>query len=101
MGGTIYGHPSQVYRFRANNLAGAFTLSGGDREMSITTSCTSAPVASGAPGVPIPASALTSGTEYLLIVSTDPSIPLANPPICGDFTTMGPFPVSLQTFSVD
>ncbi|HJU38106.1 MAG TPA: hypothetical protein VJ724_00940 [Tahibacter sp.] len=103
MGGTIYGHPSQVYSFTANNAAGAFTLTGTDREMSVTTSCTSAPIASGAPGVPINASVLVNGTSYLLIVSTDPSIPLANPPVCGAASTVlpNPLPVSLQKFSVE
>ena len=105
MGGTVYGHPSQVYSVHIDHAAGTLghiALTGTNREASLTTSCTSAPIQVAASGVlDIDAETLANG-DYLLVVSTDPSIPVENPPVCGDFTaTAGLLPVSLQSFSIE
>lgn len=106
LGGTIFGHPSTVYSFVAEGATGNIVLSGTDREMALTTSCTSAPVpgAIGASGLPLSLDAanLQDGQTYLLVVSTDPSIDPTVPPICGDFMVRpDTLPVELQSFSVD
>lgn len=108
MGGTVYGHPSQVYSIHINHQGpdgdplGHITLSGTDREASLTTSCTSAPSQVAAPGVvEIDANTLANG-DYLLVVSTDPSIPVTDPPVCGDFSVQaGTLPVALQNFTIE
>lgn len=107
MGGTIYAHPSQVYSIHINHSGpggsplGQVSLTGTNREASITTSCTVAPTLAGAPGLPMNVDGLADG-DYLLVVSTDPSLPVTDPPTCGDFTvSTGTLPVSLQSFSVE
>lgn len=106
MGGTVYGHPSQVYSVHVDHAADPLShisfLQGANREASLTTSCTSAPIQIAATGVlDIDLQPLSNG-DYLLVVSTDPSIPVQNPPVCGDFAiTAGTLPVSLQSFSIE
>lgn len=108
MGGTIYAHPSQVYSVHINHQGpdgdplGKIVLTGTNREASLTTSCSVAPIQVAAPGViDIDANTLANG-DYLLVVSTDPSLPVTDPPTCGDFTvTAGTLPVALQNFTVE
>lgn len=111
LGGVVYSHPSVVYSFVANAAAAAaastITFSGTgseNREMSLVTSCTSAPINIAAPGVPmqIPAGQLVSGTTYLLVVSSDSGLP-PQPQQCGPFSvsTTGTLPVALQNYSVE
>lgn len=106
LGGTIYSHPSKVYEFVAQGANATITFgANADREMSLVTGCTSAPLFIGFVGGPlvIPPGSLTDGTKYYLVVSTDPSIPTANPPVCGSFDLVvnGRLPVALQKFSVE
>ncbi|MEO6104727.1 MAG: hypothetical protein ABIP44_13955 [Pseudoxanthomonas sp.] len=108
LGGTIYPHPSIVYSFVAQNAAAAITFNAAgspDREMSLVTACNTAPIFIGFNGGPlvIPPATLTNGTTYLLVISTDPGLPPANPPLCGPYnvTVAGTLPVSLQGFSVE
>lgn len=109
MGGTVYGHPSQVYSVHINHQGpdgeplGQITLTGTNIEASLTTSCTDAPIAVAAAGVlPLEAQPIPNG-DYLLVVSTDPSIPVQPAPgVCGNFTVAaGTLPVTLQSFSVE
>lgn len=108
MGGTVYGHPSQVYSVHINRAGpggsnlGPIVLGTATREASLTTSCTQAPIAVAAAGaVDMDLTNVADG-DYLLVVSTDPSIPPANPPVCGDFQiTPNVLPVELKTFSVE
>jgi hypothetical protein len=104
MGGTIYGHPSNVFSVHIDHAAdplGHIAITGTNREMSLTSSCTTAPIAAGAPGLDIDAQPVANG-DYLLVVSTDPSIPPTNPPTCGTFELVtGPLPVALQSFTVE
>jgi len=108
-GGAIYPHPSIVYSFVWQPTTGGaepdqILLVGADREMALSTSCTAAPIAAGAPGLPInlDASGLVAGTTYVLAVSTDPGLPVTVPPRCGDFqVSPDTLPVELQNFSVD
>lgn len=102
LGGTIYPHPSIVYSFVAQSANATITLTGTDREMSLVSNCNSAPIAIGFVGGPMAVNGLTNGQTYLVIVSTDPSIP--TPPVqCGPYTATvaGTLPVSLQGFSVE
>lgn len=107
LAGSIFGHPSVVFSFTADNASGQITLTGTDREWAIAPSCTEAPVAIGNANdaIHLPpdlSDALTNGQSYVLIVSTDSGIPVANPPVCGPFGLTTPtLPVELQTFSVD
>lgn len=104
MGGTIYGHPSNVYSVTINHAAGTLghiSVTGANREMSLAPNCTTAPVAAGAPGLDIDAETVADG-NYVLVVSTDPSIPPTNPPTCGTFDlATGLLPVTLQNFTVE
>ena len=106
MGGSVYGHPSRVYSFHVNHAGPGgtpttITLTGTSREASVTSSCTAAPTAVGAPGLPIDVNALADG-DWLLVVSTDPSLPVTTPPTCGAYTvTAGVLPVALQNFTVE
>jgi len=105
MGGAVYGHPSKVYKFHINHAGPGgtpttITIGGTNREASVTSSCSVAPVAAGAGTLAIDANALTDG-DWLLVVSTDPGLPVTDPPTCGDFSVeAGVLPVSLQTFTV-
>lgn len=87
MGGVVYGHPSRVYSFHVNQpgMCCSIQLTGTNREGVVTRSCTEAPTAISAPGFPINVNALADG-EWLYVVSTDPSLPITNPPTCGPFT---------------
>jgi hypothetical protein len=106
MGGAIYPHPSRVYSFHVNHAGPGGTpttisMTGTNREASVTSSCTSAPVAVAAPGLDVDVNALADG-DWLLIVSTDPSLPVTTPPTCGAYTvTAGVLPVALQNFTVE
>lgn len=106
MGGTVYGHPSKVYSFHINptgpdGTPTTIALTGSNREASVTTSCTTAPTLAGAPGAPIDVSGLAEG-DYLLVVSTDPGLPVTDPPTCGDFGVQaGVLPVTVTNFSVE
>ena len=104
MGGTIYGHPSNVYSVTINHAVdplGPITLTGGNREMALAPNCNTAPVAIGAPGLDIHLISIADGS-YVLVVSTDPSIPPTNPPACGTFDLWSGFlPVVLQSFAVE
>ena len=107
LGGTIYVHPSNVFSLHLDHAAAMdgvldpIHLEGTNREMAITTSCKAAPLQVGGEGLSIELNPLTDG-DYLLIVSTDPSIPPTNPPICGAFHLFGGWiPVTLQSFTID
>jgi hypothetical protein len=51
--------------------------------------------------LPIDVNALADG-DWLLVVSTDPGLPVTAPPTCGAFgTTAGVLPVALQNFTVE
>lgn len=114
MGGTIYGHSTQVYKFHINHAGpgGAPTtisLTGDDREAVIVTSCNDdssqgpAPIGDPLAGAlgPHDVSGLADG-DYLLVVSTDPSIDPQNADLCGPVNiTAGVLPVSLTNFSVE
>ena len=106
MGGSVYGHPSRVYSFHINHAGPGgpttnITLTGTNREASVTDSCTNAPVAVAAPGLDIDVNALADG-DWLLVVSTDPSLPVTKPPTCGAYTvTAFVLPVALQSFKVE
>lgn len=107
MGGVVYGHPSMVYRFHINQAGPGGTpttisVTGTDREASITDSCTNAPTAISSAAIgPADVSTLATG-DWLLVVSTDPGLTVTDPPRCGAFAvTAGVLPVSLQEFSVN
>lgn len=112
LGGVIYAQPSVVYSFVANAAAAAtgatITVSAAgstNRELGLVTSCSTAPFAIGAEGFPmvIAPGALTAGTTYLLIVTSDSGLPPPPPVVCGPYSlsTVGTLPVSLQGFSVE
>ena len=93
-GGVIYSHPSRVYSFHVDHAGPVFTtitLSGTNREAVVTDSCTNAPTAFAAPGVPVDVTALADG-DWLLVVSTDPSLPVTVPPTCGAYTVNNDLP---------
>lgn len=106
MGGTVYPHPSQVFSFHKSAGATNIAVAGGNREMSVVASCMSAgqgpaPLVVGFPGGPADISGLADG-DYVLVVSTDPSIAVTNPPQCGNYDlTVGTLPVTLQKFDVN
>ena len=102
MGGTIYVHPSSVFSLHLDHVndPNKISIHGEHREMALTASCATAPIAIGAPGLDIDGSEIPSG-DYLVIVSTDPSIPATNPPTCGAFDLNILSPVTLQSFVVD
>jgi len=114
MGGTIYQHAVIVYKFHINSAGPGGTpttigLTGTDREASVVTSCNDdgsmgpAPenvlIAAALP--PADVSGLANG-DYLLVVSTDPSLAVTDPPRGGAYTVnAGVLPVALQNFSVE
>lgn len=109
MGGTVYPHPSVVYSVTINHGGpdgsplGNIALGGTNIEAVLTASCTDAPIALAAAGaIEMPVEPLPDG-DYLLVVSTDPSIPVQPAPgVCGDYSvTAGTLPVTLQDFSVE
>ena len=88
LGGVVYSHPSRVYTFHVDHAGPVFTtiaLAGTDREAAVTDSCTNAPIAFAAPGTPVDVTALADG-DWLLVVSTDPSLSVTVPPRCGAYT---------------
>jgi hypothetical protein len=108
MGGAVYPHESNVFSFTKPDIDSSIAISGTNREMSVVTSCDSAPPNSqgpgqlgvGFPGGPVDISVLPDG-NYLLVVSTDPSIP-SPPTVCGSFQLiLPPIPVTLQKFEVN
>lgn len=94
LGGVVYAHPSRVYSFHVDHAGPVFTtitLSGTNREAAVTDSCSNAPTAFAAPGVPVDVTALADG-DWLLVVSTDPSLPVTVPPRCGPYTVNDDLP---------
>lgn len=106
LGGTIFVHPSKVYKIHINSNGphGHQTnirLFGANREAAIAIDCSSSPLVIGAATMPLDVSTLADG-NYLLVVTTDPGMPATDPVTCGDFVVDAAIlPVSLQNFSVD
>lgn len=112
LGGSVLGHPSVVFSFVFQdddtddgvNGDDLITLTGTDKVIALATSCTVGASAIGQTGTPInlDTAGLTDGTTYLAIVSTNPSLPVTDPPTCGDFTMDNDtLPVDLQKASVE
>ena len=109
LGGAPSIHPAQVYSFRynpagANGAAGAFTITGAEREVVVAADCSSGPIGGFAPGVPVNVESLglTAGQTYILVVGSDSGLPVTDPPRCGAYSfNWVTLPVSLQNFSVD
>lgn len=107
MGGVIFGHPSVVYSFTWTDQGvdpNIIDLTGTNMAFVVGPDCTQAPIAFGGPGVgplDLTAAGFVDGQSYVLVVSTDPGLPVTDPPTCGDFVlSPGTLPVSLQNFTV-
>lgn len=116
MGGAIYEHPSNVFAFTyqpGEQTDDQIRLQGSNIELSLVASCSDdgsqGPAAinvatgDGAVVLEVDGNGLVAGTQYFVVVSTDPSIPVVpGTPTCGEFVVDADFlPVELQSFSVD
>lgn len=108
LGGAILGHPTLVYRFDYQDDGGAgvepdqIQITGSEREFAIGTSCSTAPIGGGAPGLPFNVETLTPGTRYYVFFTSDSGLPVTAPPRCGAVAVnTDTLPVELQSFSVE
>lgn len=110
MGGATIPHQYIVYEFTYQDDAGAgaepdaiVVDSTADINAIVATSCTDAPVGGAAVGIDYSVEGLTEGQNYVVVVTTDPSIPVgASGPVCDDFQlTVNTLPVELQGFSAN
>lgn len=111
LGGAAIPHNYVVYEFTKQDDAGAgvepdsiSVLGGADINAIVAENdCSNPPVGGSAVGFPFSIEGLTDGQQYIVVVTTDPSIPL--PPtgaICDDFQVeTNTLPVELQSFVVD
>lgn len=113
LAGTVLGHPSVVYQFVYSDVdAGTepdqIAIAEATLGVVIAASCTSPVLASGGAGAP-PLNLdapnpgpLTDGQTYLAIVTTDPGLPVTDPPTCSDYTmTIDTLPVELKSMDVE
>lgn len=109
MGGAVLPHPSVVFTFTYQDDSGAgnepdqIQVTGSNMNAIVATSCTTAPVGGAAVGIPFDMDAtLVDGQTYFVAVTTDPSVPVTDPPTCADYTMANDtLPVELQKASVE
>ncbi len=108
-GGATIPHHYKVYAFTYQDDSGTspepdqIAVSGTDMNAIVGTDCATAPIGGAAVGAPYSVEGLTPGAQYIVVVTTDPSIAVpAGGPICDDYSVAtDTLPVKLQKFSVN